>query len=366
MSATTSTTWPGVRVSCYDERAQDELLLHGVRPILDTRSFVVRHWLRGPHLRICVPSPSPQGRAQAARLAAHLADHVLRHPSRSVVDGGAMLRIHALLAAREAVTEPLTPLIPDNSVELAEFDRRITILGSPAAADVVEKFYAESQSALWSGLERIRAGTDRATLALDVLCAVVVAVDAPLPTGFVSYRSHAEGFVIGAADPGQVRAVLGNYDARYRASASERVLHWAAALRSGPGAPDHVGPVVDALRALRPAIDSVVADHGFRLPAASATGRTHWDPTVLARSAFHQRLQRSPAFTRLLTTDPGFARYRVLVNLVYLHLNRLGVTPTTRAVVAHLAANALERHLGCSSEQILDVMDSTGALPEVT
>ena len=41
--------------------------------------------------------------------------------------------------------------------------------------------------------------------------------------------------------------------------------------------------------------------------------------------------------------SPQFRRYRLLVNLLYLHLTRLGIRPVDRYLLAHFAANAAEQ-----------------------
>src|SRR5690348_10851539 len=58
-------TWQNVAIYYYDEN-KDQLILDGIQPLFREivpqvqRAFFVRHWLRGPHVRLCFLCPQQQ------------------------------------------------------------------------------------------------------------------------------------------------------------------------------------------------------------------------------------------------------------------------------------------------------------------
>jgi hypothetical protein len=267
-----------------------------------------------------------------------------------------LLAQHRVLARRERVTEPLTPFTPDNSVRLERFDRRAGILGGEEAAALLESFYAGTDDHCFDALDLVRRGADRRALALDLLWAVVLAPEAPLPRGYVSYRSHAEGFILGATTPDRMRETLERESARRRPvllAALDRFLTGYGGPAARPtGRYGPVAGVLGVLRGLRPAIRELATAGGFALPLESAGGRRLWDPDLLRHSPFHQRLQGSPGYHRLLR-DVDFAVERVLLNLVYLQLTRLGVRPAERSLLVQLAADTIEARLGTTAFDVI-------------
>jgi len=327
-------SWPGLRVHYHDE--PDALILDAVRPVLAGApdAFFVRHWSGGPHLRLCFPGPEPAFAGVGPAAVRSLRTWLLDHPSRARLDPARLRHDQHLLAAHEAMAEPLPPAASDNSAELAPYDRRLAELGGVEAAAVVEEFYAGTNPAVYAGLEAIRSGGSRTATALDLMWAVVHAHGAGVVHPFVSLRTHAEVFLAAAHDPVGCRDLFtGQFAARRRA-----LVERLDGLVGGAAWPADVAIVLDRLTAARPRVAELIGDGRVNL----------WDttpPPRLRQTGFLDQLEGGQVLA-MLGASPEFAIWRVTINLLYLHLTRLGISPFQRALLAYLAAATLEECLG--------------------
>jgi hypothetical protein len=73
----------------------------------------------------------------------------------------------------------------------------------------------------------------------------------------------------------------------------------------------------------------------------------------LAASPFHSALERDQRRKQALYSDPWFQSYRLVLNLLYLHFNRLGLRPIDRFLLCHLAANAVEEAFKISAAEMV-------------
>ena len=100
-------------------------------------------------------------------------------------------------------------------------------------------------------------------------------------------------------------------------------------------------PWLAALRGMRDRGFAMVDSGQLRMDAAAAGKQPPPDASPFLRELitnddFHHRLMPSPAFRR----------YRLLLNLLYLHLTRIGVRPVDRYLLCHLVANCVEERYG--------------------
>ncbi|MGH4023795.1 MAG: thiopeptide maturation pyridine synthase [Pseudonocardiaceae bacterium] len=328
-----------VHVAYHDDNC-DDLLLTAVRPVLAgvAGSYFVRHWQRGPHLRLNVPMERYAGRSTdqgtVERLVAeHVGGYLAGHPSTAELDPAALLPLHQSLARMEQVDGPLLPWYPNNSVQPADYDDRAAALGGRAAADLLAGFYVATTPALFDALAQVRAGAARLGAALDLIISVAHAfADGGITGGFVSLRSHAEAF-LGEGDRSRLRRA---WDEQYRLRAcalQDRVSAIVAEVDRGTNS---------WVQTVRP-----TAQAGQRLLAA---GRLPMSSLRQARgSEFHQALAGNDRWHEQVEPSLAFRSYRLLLNYTYLQLTRLGVKPVERFMLCHFAANAVEERYGVSA-----------------
>lgn len=357
--------WHGAQIYYYDED-KDNLILDCVRPLferlgpaVERRSFT-RHWLRGPHLRLGILTTGEHFRdVVRPEIEANAGRYLAECPSTIPVDEEKLLAVHRRLAVEERQTGPFEPLYPDNFIQFEPYDRRIDVLGSEAAAGLLERFYDETNQIAFQMLDHVRSGGNRSTLALDLMFATAHAMWPGIQRGFISYRSHAEGFIVRASDPEARRA---RCDEIYESQAEGLKRRLAANLealdgRSGTAESATIPFVVEwvtTLERIREAAEPLIAagDISFSAGRSSDERRT-WDRELLGHSTFHRHLQSNSARLAFMESDVDFLRFRWMLNMLYLHLNRIGLRPVERFLLCHLAASTVEDHFGISANDFV-------------
>jgi hypothetical protein len=359
--------WQSAHVYYYDEQ-KDALLLDCIQPLfaqvrpITERLFFVHHWLRGPHLRLRFYCPSAQFEAEVKPLIESLVgDYLRQHPSRTHLDEARLRPLYATLARQEQETGPFFPLYPDNSIHYPPYDRRLHVLGSEALADLLEDFYVDSNDLAFAMLAFLRQGQSLLTLCFDLMITVAHRQGQHIARGFISYRSHAEGFIIASADPAGTRAL---FERRYAAQAGTLVARLRLLLQALNHEQD-VFPFTLAWSQLMQRYQERTA----RLIAAGAIDLSRTGPAPgetpgtpvrgnLAASAFHSGLERNQQRKQALYSDPWFQGYRLMLNLLYLHFSRLGLRPIDRFLLCHLAANAVEEAFKVNAVEMVTTFSS--------
>ncbi len=314
-------------------------------------SFFLRHWLRGPHLRLRFHTTANDfDQVVVPALAEAVGGWLTANPSTAQLDETALLATHERLAKREREPGPLSPLYPDNSIQYLPCDRRIEVLRSEAAAALVEDFYVDTTEATFAMLDHIRGGTSRLNLALDLMWATAYHAGS-VQRGYVSYRSHSEAKIMTAADPAALRSF---FEQQYRSRAAALGQRLGQVLGTLDGTCDDVPFVrewVQTMARLRAHAEPQIADGAITL-STPEPGAWFTDEVVV-HSAFHRALGRNPAHLEMMRTSLRFHAYRILVNCCYLHLTRLGIRPFERSLLGFLVSETVEERYGVSAVELV-------------
>ncbi|WP_052889351.1 thiopeptide maturation pyridine synthase [Thermogemmatispora carboxidivorans] len=361
--------WQSAHVYYYDEQ-KDALLLDCIQPLfaqarpITPRLFFVRHWLRGPHLRLRFYCSSMQFAATLKPLIESTVGGYLRqHPSTTRLDEEQLKPLYATLARQEQETGPLFPLYPDNSIQYLPYDRRLQVLGSEALASLLEDFYVDTNDLAFAMLAYLRQGHSLLTLCFDLMITVAHRQGQHLARGFLSYRSHAEGFIIASSDPARTRALL---ESRYQQQARTLVARLRQLLAALDRAQDTFPFTLawsQLMQRYQERAAQLITTGQIDLSLASLETGEGDSSSVrrnLAASAFHSALERDQERKQALYSDPWFQSYRLVLNLLYLHFSRLGLRPLDRFLLCHLAANAVEEALKIDAVEMVSAF-SAGA-----
>lgn len=344
--------WHSAHVYYY-ELDKDALLLDAVRPLLAElspvvdRAYVVRHWRQGPHLRLHVHTdPSSWHHRVRPGIEHIVGDYLRSHPSTSELTERTELPTHRMLAEYERESGPLTPWFPDNSLQYPPYDARVEVLGNQDVSDLVADYAAAGTGLLLEMLEHARSGADtKELLSLGLMLAASHTVAPPIEHAFISYRSHAEGFLFCSRDPAGTRA---RFEARYgeqREVFTQRVRDVIATLEGTPG--------VEPVPFVREWAD---ISRRFARRAAALVREDRLFPRVDAptsggppRTDFHDLMFNSARFREEIFNAGYFQLYRFALNNTYLQIGRMGLTPYERLRTCHVAANAVEEVYGVSA-----------------
>nr|5W98_A Chain A, PbtD [Planobispora rosea]5W99_A Chain A, PbtD [Planobispora rosea] len=329
-----SMTWRRFDVAYHDPDL-DRLIL-AARPLLSEspgRSWFQRHWVRGPHLELWFDHPEPSWE----RVREVLGTHLRAHPSRTRIDPDRLLPQHRRLALAEQIDEPLLPFYDDNTLHRAVPRSRVHVLGSAAAEDLFHDFHAAASTAAFDQLDAVVAGESRLGLAFELMIAAAHAhAEGGITGGFVSFRSHAEAFLAGAA------GLRERWEAEYRTRAEALRAQVAAVVTGTPRGRAWTG-LLDGFAGRG---DELIASGALTVEPASPTAAAEPD------TEFHRALRANRTWHDEVLRSPSFRRYRLLLNLTYLQMSRLGVTAVQRSLLCHFAASAVEEEYGVSAIEI--------------
>ncbi len=356
--------WRSLHVHHHDDI--DPLLRDGVRPLfhrlrghVESEHFV-RHWRRGPHVRINLRCED----AAFAGIVRPLVDEVVggllaRTEPRVRLVPEEHLDLHRRLALLEVESGPLLPWRPDRSIHEQPFDRRRHVWDTDDAADLAASFYAGTNDLVFDQLDRVASGERRLAIAFDLMVATAHGLSGlPLTESFVSFRSHAEGFLhTPMSAPGQRDGWEAHYR-RHAAALTARVRALVTVLDD-----EERDGTVPRARSAAGRWVAVMQPHRARAARLVVGRRVSLEPRIPEESRtlypdresipFHQRLVASPGWPRFRDSS-GFALFRLMMNYTYLHLSRLGVAPEERFLLCHLVANAVEGAYGVSAEDVVE------------
>lgn len=289
----------------YDEPKQDDLILDAVCPLLDGSGYFVRHWKGGPHVRIAG--------ADLASVERVVGDYLLAHPSTVELDEAEVLRAHAKRAALEG-DEP-APLAGDNTIRAS--------LG--VTHPLIAAFHAASHPMVVTALTAIRSGADRLAVGISLLFAAVEVISANGAAGFVALRSHGDAFLAQCG----ARPDFERQYARNRATLLRRL----AAVREQDTMAEWSGLLSE-----------------YRGQAASVElSEVGPAPAWAGSSPLHSLIWSSDSYLRMMRENRTFAADRVVLNLCYEVLARLGLAPYQRYLLCHLAAGTYEEIEGVTA-----------------
>ncbi|MEW9553247.1 thiopeptide maturation pyridine synthase [Nonomuraea sp. NPDC050783] len=348
---TSQLPWHSIQVRYYQDD-KDALILDAVRPLLAElgdrvrEPYVVRHWRRGPHLRLNLRATTDAWESEILPLATErLGAYLREHPSSASLDEAALTEAHRMLAVRESDHGPLRPWYPDNSLQTEPYEDRLHVLGGRPLMDLINSFHAESTRMAFGTLDAIRRGElSLFQLSLDLMIAFAHTSVPPISRGYMSYRSHADAFCSYCVDRDGVRA---GFEAKYRRHAPElRALVRARVAEVDDGrAPAHVRDWLDYIARRKAIAEPLIASGVIDLEAP--TPEPEW--RQLHTIDFHEILLATGRYRSEVLGSPWFLSHRLAINMLYTHLARLGLAPLQRYLFCHLIASAVEEEYGVSA-----------------
>lgn len=317
---------------------------HGVRAHLE------RHWLHGPHIRVCLRGPAGRLAPAAAQARGRIRGYLRTAPA--TADPRTLLARSAVNGRAELVPGPYEPIHPHGTVliEPADEHRLTDLLGSSAAVDLRRELLVAALDPIESSGIHLRAADESASSRVRVALAAMTAHAASYPGGLVlgavSFRSHLEDFLHTDDPTGALRRRLDDGWDRTRGIVTDAVR----AMSHGT-APDalHAAWHRWAIRARE------MCRAGYRrgavplLPGDGYRSRARAFGPVTARRWDAERRTDYSSFHRgLLGRDwvsaiaDDFGPYRFATNVLYTALVVCGVTPLDRYLAAHLLTRAAQ------------------------
>jgi hypothetical protein len=335
-------TWHAINT--HTARHQDAFLLEVVRPWFEAvsrlhRVYFVRHWQGGPHVSVRVDADADRFRDELAPPLVDAATewYRTREPESNAVSESTLRK----LAERER-HETVEELRPPGTVRLdVDLPRRVDAWGGPAGAELYESYHVDSTAHALDGVELAQTH-GRLRLAFDTLVTAPDGLFGDVSVFFLSYRSHADGFLMGTPDPEATRAFFERSYTERREVLVQRVRNlldgvddpsaaWGRALN--PRLHEYRDRAAEALRT------------GALAPAASEGIDPDDLDEELRHSSFHHTARRTGLHVAAEAL-PQWQSYRLAINYMYGDVVRLGLSGIERFLTCHLVAKAVGDALG--------------------
>lgn len=320
-------------------------------------SFLERHWLRGPHIRLALPTGTPE-----APLLSAVSGHLRQNPSGQPVDEAAYARLSRELGRAELVAGPYEPVRPDNTVSIEDYPERdsVALLGE-AGFGLKRRMLAGAVEPLAHGIEALDHGRHRVVVAMGALIANAARWPiGGLATGQLSYRSHLEDFLANNDADGRVRALIttrfAEFEPALRAHFQAQVAdtdhgRYTGAdpyLQAWSQAFDDLWPPL--LETARAGLITEDIGPGYLTAAKGFDARTErqwrFGPDRPS-SAFHHELGKLRDLPQRVYVSE-FAAYRFVTNQVTRWLPLLGISPVERYFASYAVCELTEQEFGVS------------------
>lgn len=356
-------TWHSAHIHYHD--TLDELILDGVQPVLGRlradvdKVYWIRHWRRGPHLRLNIRTTSRAwDEIVWPALTEVLGGYLAAHPSTTVLNEPAETVRHELFAAREGETGPLGPWVPNNTISYEPYDARLHVMGSQTCADLQADFHTDTTELAFAILAAVRDGADRLAMALALMFAYArITLEPGITRGYMSYFSHATRFFNQRRSPESVRA--------------EFDLHYETRRESLAELLNEVLNTVDGEATTKPFLTDwvrIVRRYRQRSEPLIASGRIQWkhlDDQPLGKMVRGRRtgvlaeVMANDAWRAEVYESTGNQSHRLVLNFQYQLLSRLGIVPVQRYLLCHLATRTVQDVCGISAvEQFQRFLDT--------
>jgi hypothetical protein len=350
--------WHSLRIYYYDSN-KDALLLDCIRPLIVTlrehgwaeRTYFIRHWQGGSHLRFQVyADPGVFERKIAPYVLREVGGYLRQHPSGgSYTEEDAWREYQERSALSREKLEYVAP-VPNNSIHIAPYDSRAAAIGSDGTARLLEDYYVETNDLAFTILDQTRDNyTARLNACLDQLIAVAATCPLlPLTRFIISYRSHSEAYItadlfqeapairrrrLEEAYRERREVVLRRVKLRLEQIEGEQLPNWLAVL------------VAVHRRYFELAVQGIAAGEvGLKAHFAEGSPDGH-----LQQSAFHTAIFSNKAIGHYFDTNPVMIAFRIVLNFFYLHLNRIGMRNEDRYILDYYIAEAVEELFNISS-----------------
>ncbi|MEV4412742.1 lantibiotic dehydratase C-terminal domain-containing protein [Catellatospora sp. NPDC049609] len=367
------TAYDGLDVVChYHDPVKAPLLREAVLPALaeaasgTVGAHVERHWLHGPHVRVCLRGEPDAVRAAAAAVSGRLRAYLRGHGSRIVTSDAELLHRAAIAGRVELIPPPYTPIWPDNTVAVVTPQPQALerLLGGPAAVQCRTELMRLGVPAVSASLSHLGRRGDaagaRVWLILVAMAAHAGRYPLGLGAGHQSFLSHLEEFLLFHDPEGLLRQSYARHWERHAEAVTDLVARVADGHAESPVEAAWLAWTQAARATAEPAYergDLPPVPGDAYTDRARQVGDEHtlrqWDPDRRTEySEFHAQL-RQVDFEKVPYARQ-FVVYRFATNVLYQLLGVCDVEPAERYLAAYLVSQAAERITGVTWRERLD------------
>ena len=364
--------WKWMRVY-YFESCKDPLLLNAVWPTARTflesstinRFYFMRDWKGGPNLLLGVGATEDDSGLLPA-LALPIQRYLDVCPSLSLLTCSAFERQLRAVGLREGRQyDASCPLMQNNHIELECAPPASPLMVEGPLKELVRSYLCASSSIVVEWLTYIYSGgISKQELATRALTAIAWVGDPDRLRTHLSFYSHADGFLRGFDAKHAVRAAA---ETKYKQVSGKILRALVAAtledLRSSTSS-------IPGFNRFTQLIQDTLTDllHGMCNGTYRIASMHEVEQILLSSSApdgplpsfAPESLAVAHRIWELMETSPVLRAWQVMINLVYLTLNQLGISPLERLSACYFLSRTVHDMYGDSPQQLAEALLTSG------
>ncbi|MEM1182246.1 MAG: lantibiotic dehydratase C-terminal domain-containing protein [Acidobacteriota bacterium] len=338
----------------------DSMILEFVQPFMDAhrdrldRCFWERHSAGGPHLRIRFKGDPDALESVAAALRAEAKDYFEAHPSPDL-ESYSPANAAAFLEKEGAVYTEDDLVYRNNVIVERAFPPNPHGFESDEAANYMYDFHHDATHFVGAVLSDPRPNRE---IVLRLYFAHAALAVGNIPGGSVTWKSHWEGFRSSISSPVLIDRIKEAYDAD-REGIFAHLTEIETICETGDWRRD---PILEEWKQLidvysARASREVRKGHSFtsqlQSPEQAAEARARAAESLERESSFVRTFWSDDRFLLSINKDVHFQVPRLLVNLFYGMIARVGLKPLDKMVLCHHVQRSVEEHFGVDLEKFL-------------
>lgn len=332
--------------------------------------YLQKHWKFGPHIRLIFEEDESQIDTVRSYMIGEMNRYLASHPSQEKLDEVMYVKQSERLGTLELESGPYSPLYPDHELHVEPFYSDVNILGGMKQVELKDKLLTHAMPMIMALLLETQNHKER-RLYYVLQMMVMLADQYPkggLARGQLSYRSHLEDFLFEHDKKDKLRGI---FQYKYE-GIKQDVIHLVDTTLQQLNCGQYIGddPLLQRWSGVLQYFWSESYDYAARKDiieeashlqevAAQINEEAHekWSWDDRQYSEFHQALRGMNEKPERIGTV-NFSAYRWNVNMFYLLLPLLDVSPQERYYLCFVLLEAVEDVLGVTWKDMMGIAKS--------
>ncbi|MGP4060419.1 lantibiotic dehydratase C-terminal domain-containing protein [Halobacillus sp. H74] len=303
--------------------------------------YFVRHWVKGPHLRLNFKCDSTLFNHQVIPIVSGKLEKFLKHyPSEDIKE----VDVHTHykeLAKMELITEDIFPFEDNNSIKTSTYETH-TLLGKQGLF-VKEKYCTETYGLIVELLRRSNERKDQLFNDLMHIMILCISTVDDMRFTYLSFRSHSESMLHGFDKNNRLRD---RFENQYNKN-QKLIMSIIKRIERKELNDEFFVKWVNHFNQFHSLVKKLVENKEIKPPMPEDTENFYRENgfpknwVTKDMSNFHNMLYSRKSFDSVINSDI-FNTLRIMLNVLYVTFGQVGIKPLERYYLCYLVANGVE------------------------
>lgn len=344
----------------YHGSDKNKVITNEITPIIEEMKekkliegfYFIRHWVKGPHLRLNFKCGAQQFNQQVVPLISNKLNVFLKHQPSEDIKEDEIIAHYRELAKMEVITEDIVPFEKNNTLKISTYDTK-SLLGEKGLL-IKEEYCSKTYDLVIELLTRFQ--NHKSKLLHDLIYIMLICITSvdDMRLTYLSFRSHSESMLNGFDKNKRLRD---RFEQQYIKNQSfiKSIIN---NVHNKELNDDFLVQWSTYLNQFYTCVKNLVEQGKLRPPLPEDTEhfyREYGLPKnwiVEEMSDFHNMLYSRKAFDAAKDST-SFKSLRIMLNVLYITFGQVGLKPVERYYLCYLVANGVEDFFNTTWEQQL-------------